>query len=229
MQFLLTDQEIFTLILTSFPAIILFFSYFVYFKKKDVDQITFSKVFLGGILIAFPAGYLNDYILTIFKNEDLINNSLLKGYFAGGLVEELLKFTVLYFFVLKTNSYKNQFEVIFYGITVSVAFALIENFDYVYSYKVLLKNYSYQMALNRSYSALMMHSLNGIVMGFYFSFFAIIKDKKFLGFCILLPIIFHGTYNFLISIYEYYGYCVIFIMILFIFQLYKKFKNIINY
>jgi len=229
MNFLLTDKEIFTLILTSFPAIILISSYFIYFKKKGIDQLTFSKVFLGGILITFPAGYLNDAILSIFKNGDLINDSLLKGYFAGGLVEELLKFSVLYLFVFKTNSYKNQFESIFYGITVSIGFALLENFHYVYSSSALLKNNSDQIAIVRSYSALMLHSLNGIVMGFYFSFFAINKDKKFLGFCILLPIIFHGTYNFLITIYEDYGYYVIFIMILFIFQLYKKFKNIINY
>jgi len=147
------------------------------------------------------------------------------GFFAGGLVEELLKFSILYFFVLKTNSFKTQFEAIFYGITVSVGFALLENFHYVY---VLFKNYSDQMALLRSYSALMLHSLNGIVMGFYFSFFAINKDKKFLGFCILLPIIFHGTYNFLVSIYSLYGYCVIVIMVLFIFQVYRNFKNIIN-
>jgi RsiW-degrading membrane proteinase PrsW (M82 family) len=229
MNFLLTDKEIFTLILTSFPAIILISSYFIYFKKRGIDQLTFSKVFLGGILINFPAGYLNDAIISIFKNGDLINDSLLKGYFAGGLVEELLKFSILYFFVFKTNSYKNQFEAIFYGITVSIGFALLENFHYVYSNSVILKNYSDQIAMVRSYSALVLHSLNGIVMGFYFSFFAINKDKKFLGFCILLPVIFHGTYNFLISIYQDYGYCVIVIMILFIFQLYRKFKNIINH
>jgi len=225
MNFLLTDKEIFTLILTSFPAIILLFSYFIYFKKRGIDQLTFSKVFLAGLLINFPASIFNSVILYFFENGNKINDSLLIGFFAGGLVEELLKFSILYFFVFKTDSFKTQFEAIFYGITVSVGFALLENFHYVY---VLFKNYSDQMALLRSYSALMLHSLNGIVMGFYFSFFAINKDKKFLGFCILLPIIFHGTYNFLVSIYPLYGYCVIVIMVLFIFQLYRNFKNIIN-
>lgn len=225
MNFLLTDKEIFTLILTSFPTIILLFSYFFYFKKRGINQLTFSKVFLAGLLINFPASIFNSVILYFFANGNKINDSLLIGFFAGGLVEELLKFSILYFFVLKTNSFKTQFEAIFYGITVSVGFALLENFHYVY---VLFKNYSDQMALDRSYSALMLHSLNGIVMGFYFSFFAINKDKKFLGFCILLPIIFHGTYNFLVSIYPLYGYCVIVIMVLFIFQVYRNFKNIIN-
>ena len=228
MNFLLTDKEIFTLILTSFPTIILLFSYYFYFKKRGINQLTFSKVFLAGLLINFPAAIFNSVILYFFENGNKINDSLLIGFFAGGLVEELLKFGILYFFVLKTNSFKTQFEAIFYGITVSVGFALLENFHYVYSDSALLKNYSDQMALHRSYSALMLHSLNGIVMGFYFSFFAINKDKKFLGFCILLPIIFHGTYNFLVSIYRLYGYCVIVIMVLFIFQVYRNFKNIIN-
>ena len=51
MSFLLTDKEIFTLILTSFPTIILLVSYFIYFKKRGIDQFTFSKIFLGGILM----------------------------------------------------------------------------------------------------------------------------------------------------------------------------------
>jgi hypothetical protein len=230
MNFLLTDKEVFTLFLTSFPAIILLSSYFIYFKKKGIDQLTFSKVFLAGILIALPAGEMNSFIKSTFKNGNPINDALLGGFFAGGLVEELLKFSVLYFFVLKTNSFKNQFEAIFYGIAVSVSFAIIENFTYVYSHKELLQYLtSQEIALARSYSALLMHTLNGIIMGFYFSFFAVDKDKKFLGFCILLPILFHGSYNFLITLYKPYGICVIILMILFIFKLYKNFKNIINY
>jgi RsiW-degrading membrane proteinase PrsW (M82 family) len=53
------------------------------------------------MLITLPAGQLNSFILKTFTNKNEINNALLVGFFAGGLVEELLKFSVLYFFVLK--------------------------------------------------------------------------------------------------------------------------------
>jgi hypothetical protein len=65
-------------------------------------------------------------------------------------------------------------------------------------------------------------------MGFYFSFYAIKKDKRFLGFCIILPILFHGTYNFLVGLNYYAGLSVLIIMLILVIKFYKNFKEIIS-
>ena len=110
-----------------------------------------------------------------------------------------------------------------YGITCSLGFATIENFEYVY-----INNGDFShltIAAFRAFSAIPLHSLNGIIMGFYFGYFAINNNFKFLGYCILLPIIFHGTYNFFTDIYFIFAICVLIIMFVFVIKIYKDFKN----
>jgi hypothetical protein len=61
-------------------------------------------------------------------------------------------------------------------------------------------------------------------MGFYFGYFAVNNNIKFLGYCILLPIIFHGTYNFFTDINFMFAIGVLIIMSVFVRQIYKDFK-----
>ena len=214
-------KAVITFLLTSLPAILLVL-YFYLSEKFKIDKKIIIKVFSDGVLITLPAGELNSFILKTFSNENEINDALLIGFFAGGLVEELLKFSVLYFFVLKKFGFKKSSDAIIYGIACSLGFATLENFEYVY-----LNNGDYthlSVASLRAISAIPMHGLNGIVMGFYFGFFAVHNNIKFLGYCILLPIIFHGTYNFLTDFNFLFAICVLIIMAVFVRQLYKDFK-----
>ena len=91
-------KAVITFLLTSLPAILLVL-YFYLSEKFKIDKKIIIKVFIAGVLITLPAGELNSFILKTFSNENEINDALLIGFFAGGLVEELLKFSVLYFFV----------------------------------------------------------------------------------------------------------------------------------
>lgn len=214
-------KAVITFLLTSLPAILLVL-YFYSSEKFKIDKRIIIKVFIAGILITIPAGELNSFILKTFSNNNEINDALLIGFFAGGLVEELLKFSVLYFFVLKKYGFTKPSDAIIYGITCSLGFATLENFEYVY-----LNNGDYShltVASLRAISAIPLHALNGIVMGFYFGFFAINNNIKFLGYCILLPIIFHGTYNFLTNFNFLLAISVLIIMAVFIRQLYKVSK-----
>jgi RsiW-degrading membrane proteinase PrsW (M82 family) len=45
-----------------------------------------------------------------------------------------------------------------------------------------------------------MHVFNGVIMGCFFAFYKHSKDIKFLGYSILIPIILHGSYNFLLGV-----------------------------
>ena len=87
------------LYLTILPAIIIFLYFYFATEYKNIHSLIF-QVFVIGLFIAFPAGEFNSYILENFSNNNPVNNALLTGFFAGGLIEELLKFSVLYFLFL---------------------------------------------------------------------------------------------------------------------------------
>ena len=70
---------------------------------------------------------------------------------------------------------------IVYGVTVSLGFATLENYEYVFIYAEKWEIEPYTMAILRSYSAVPMHGLLGCVMGFYFGMYSFsysILNKK---------------------------------------------------
>ena len=85
-----------TFLITIIPSFLILF-YFIKSDKFQEPNKIITMTFLFGILITIPAGYLNHYIINTFSNGELINDAMLRGYFAGGFVEESLKFLVLYF------------------------------------------------------------------------------------------------------------------------------------
>jgi protease PrsW len=196
--------------LTILPAIIIFLYFFFsdhYLEQKKIAL----QVFILSFVIALVAGLLNEFITKTFSNNNKINNELLIGFFAGGLVEELLKFSVLYFFVLKNYRLNSVKDAIAYGATVSLGFAAIENFGYVHDTS---------SAIGRVLFPFPMHGMNGVIMGFYVGFYSLKKNIKFLGYSILVPIIFHGTYNFLASDWLL-RVSVLIVMLVFLLKLYK--------
>jgi RsiW-degrading membrane proteinase PrsW (M82 family) len=213
-----------TLLITILPSIIILF-YFIVSDKFKEPKTTIIQVFVLGVAITMPAGYLNSFILKTFKNGDIINDSLLTGFFAGGLTEEILKFCVLYFFVLKKHEFNEPMDGIVYGVTASLGFATLENIEYVY---FLADNYgttSLELAKARAWSAVPMHGLNGCVMGFYFGLFAFTGNNKYLGYALVIPYIFHGTYNFLIA-EPLYGLSILIILLVTALKLHKTIKNV---
>ena len=120
-----------TLLITIVPSILILL-FFVFSDKFREPKKIIIITFLFGILITIPAGYMNDFILNTFETDNEVNNALLGGFFAGGLVEETLKFLVLYFYILREKAFDEPMDGIVYGIVVSLGFATLENYDYVY-------------------------------------------------------------------------------------------------
>ena len=116
---------------TLLPSILIFLYIYLSDRFRESKKLMF-QVFLLGVLLIIPAGYLNQFIIKTFENNYPVNNALLIGFFAGGLVEEILKFSVLYYFVLKKNEFNEPMDGIVYGVLVSLGFATLENIEYVY-------------------------------------------------------------------------------------------------
>ena len=218
-----------TVILTFVPSILIL-SYFIMNDKFKEPIGSLILIFFLGFLICLPAGILNELSDDFFFKKLNYSEDLTVSFLGPAWAEELLKFAILYFIVLKRNEFNEPMDGLVYGVVVSLGFATYENYTYVYEWAVQIakeenasaETFSYFVALGRSYSAVPMHGLNGAVMGYYFGMYAFSGDKKFLILSLILPYLFHGFYNFLP-----YPTSMIIILILVIFslKLHKDLKN----
>ena len=185
-----------TLLITIVPSFIILGFFFFSDKFKEPKQ-TIAIVFFLGILICLPAGIINDFMYKTFNDGSNFSERLSSSFLSAAWSEELLKFVILYFIVLRRNEFNEPMDGIVYGVTVSLGFATFENYDYVFRWAEEWGVDPYQMAIWRSYSAVPMHGLMGCIMGFYFGMYAFSANKKYLILCLLIPFIIHGLYNFL--------------------------------
>ena len=185
-----------TLLITIVPSILIL-SYFFLSDRFKEPKGSIALVFFLGILICLPAGIINDFMYKNFNDGSDLSEKLYGSFLAPAWSEELLKFIILYFVVLRRNEFNEPMDGIVYGVTVSLGFATFENYDYVFRLAELWEIDPYQMAVWRSYSAIPMHGLNGCIMGFYFGMYSFTANKKYLILCLLIPYLIHGFYNFL--------------------------------
>ena len=183
-----------TLLITIVPSILILLYFFLSDKFKEPKG-SIALVFFLGICICLPAGYINSFMENNFK--DIFSERLLFSFLGPAWCEELLKFIILYFIVLKRNEFNERMDGIVYGVAASLGFATLENYEYVFILAEKWEIEPYTMAILRSYSAVPMHGLLGCVMGFYFGMYSFTANKKYIILCLLIPFIIHGLYNFL--------------------------------
>ena len=183
-----------TLLITILPSLLIV----TFFVKSDrfpepTNQII--KIFFYGIILCFPAFYLNTALISIYTNTG-VGEDLISSFLSAAPIEEVLKFTVLYSLVYKMKDFNEPIDGIVYGVTVSLGFATLENIYYVY----LLSNYfdttSQSLAILRSFSAIPAHGIFGAAMGYYFMKYSYVSKKNNLALCMIVPILLHGSYNF---------------------------------
>ena len=213
-----------TLLLTFLPGLLILF-YFVYSDRFKEPKKIILITFILGIAIGYPAGYLNHYVARFFSNGNIINDALVGGAFAGALVEETLKFLILYFYVFKQKEFNEPMDAIVYGVIISLGFAINENYDYVYRVAEEANILSWDVALARSYSAIPMHAVCGVIMGFYFGQNYFIERGKSFSLALIIPIIIHGSYNFLLSFNWFYSLTILILAVIFCFYLHRVAKE----
>ena len=111
-----------TLFITIVPSIIIFCYFYFSDKFKEPKQ-TIAIVFALGILICFPAGIVNSFIIDNFQQDTNFSERLYSSFLTAAWVEELLKFFVLYYIVLRRSEFNEPMDGIVYGVTVSLGFA----------------------------------------------------------------------------------------------------------
>jgi RsiW-degrading membrane proteinase PrsW (M82 family) len=213
-----------TFMITIVPSLLLILYFFLSDRFKEPKKLTF-QIFILGVLSTIPAFYLNNFIIKNFETGEKFNDALLTGFFAGGLIEEILKFSILYFFVLKKHEFNEPMDGIVYGVAASLGFASLENLHYVYFRSSELGVEEIHLAILRAFTAVPLHGLVGCVTGFYFGLLAFTGNYQFLGYALVVPVIFHGTYNFLLSYNFFYAFLILIILLIFVIKLHNIVKT----
>ncbi|HKK66991.1 MAG TPA: PrsW family glutamic-type intramembrane protease [Bacteroidales bacterium] len=131
---------------------------------------------------------LTEYFYTFEWQHAFVNSFLV-----AGLCEESMKLIALLLIVWRSNYFNEKFDGILYAVFVSLGFALVENIMYV-------TGNGHQVGITRALTAVPAHAVFGITMGFYLArakFTSRGKWHKLLR-AWYIPIILHGTYNYIL-------------------------------
>ena len=115
---------------------------------------------------------------------------------------------------------------IVYGVTASLGFATLENIDYVFHTNWGGVITAEDVAFYRSFSAIPLHGLCGVIMGFNFGKYVFTSNQKYLYFSILVPILIHGSYNFIVGYNFIFALVIIIITLIFSIKFHSNLKKL---
>jgi RsiW-degrading membrane proteinase PrsW (M82 family) len=179
------NLELFTI--TFLPSLIIIF-YIVYSDKFREPALAVIKTLIIGFLITIPAAYFNKLIIFDAGRSALF----------AGLTEETLKYFILFFYIGKQKYFDEPMDALVYGVLISMGFASYENYTYVLQAIQGSKD-SYSVSLIRAFTAVPMHAICGVIMGYFFGYANFIKRKNNLAKALFFPMTIHACYNFLVE------------------------------
>ncbi len=175
--------------LTFLPSFLILFGILKSDKIPEPPKLL-ASAFILGFLLCLPAGELN-YLLIDKSNDPEFYS------FLAGFTEESLKFIGIFLFFWDRVEFDEPIDAVVYGTLISLGFATFENYEYVYVYSQ--GETQFYVSLLRALTAIPMHACCGILMGFLIGKYMTSSNAKFLTFALLIPIVAHATYNFLIT------------------------------
>jgi RsiW-degrading membrane proteinase PrsW (M82 family) len=188
-----------TLLISSIaPA--LFIMYLIYSRDLQKEpKSMLMKAFFGGILSIFIALL---FAMPLSEYESSIPSGLARSFytsfFCAGIPEEFGKWIIFYWLIKKAKDFDQYYDGILYAIFISMGFALVENVLYV------MKG-GMGVAIMRAILAVPGHMLFAVPMGYYLSiskFEPANEAKKHIALSLIIPILLHGTYDFLLFYME---------------------------
>ncbi|MGM0751285.1 MAG: glutamic-type intramembrane protease PrsW [Bacillota bacterium] len=165
-------------------------SYFYLRDEYEAEPVTLVfKTFMYGALITFPIMFLQ-YVLEV---EGIIASTWSTAFISSGLFEEFFKWFILMFAIFQHVDFNEPYDGIIYGASVSLGFATVENILYLVANGV-------EHAFGRAILPVSSHALFGVIMGYYLGkakFSSSEERHKWLFIAIFVPILLHGTYNYI--------------------------------
>jgi RsiW-degrading membrane proteinase PrsW (M82 family) len=147
------------------------------------------KVYIFGVLLVFPV-----MVLQFGFKEELNIPLFADAYLTSGLLEEFLKWFLIFYGAYLHEEFNEPYDGIVYAAALSLGFASLENIFYLYTFGI-------EEALVRALLPVSGHALFGVIMGFYLGKAKFSSGRKkviYLVLSLLFPVLLHGTFNFLL-------------------------------
>jgi len=173
----------------------------IYLKDKyDKEPIhILTKFFTFGVLISVLAIYIEEWFIKI----NIFSESMdifYMSFIVAGLVEEGLKSLILIPNLLKEKNFNEKLDGIIYSVFLSLGFATVENIIYMLYED---PTSAFEVGVIRSIISVPAHMMFGVIMGYYISKYKFTdckSKKRNLILAIILPILLHGVFDFILMI-----------------------------
>ena len=204
------------------PAIALCIKIYRHDKIEKEPLGLLVKLLIAGVVSAIIAIIL-EIILENLLNRLVVEESLFKNFllyfFVVGFSEEFAKYIMLKWASYKSKDFNFTFDAIVYSVFVAMGFAAFENVGYVLIY-------GFETGILRAITAVPMHAVFGVFMGIYYAGSKLYQhNKRYKVLSVLVPMLIHGTYDFIASLNMEYS---ILIFIGFLVIIYASANSIIN-
>ena len=150
-------------------------------------------IYITGGLLSIIVGEVNNFFVNIFFGgqwENLANIPYLAFF------EELFKFAVVYFFIRKSIEKYSLLNIFFFGISVALGFATLENIQYVFTFK---DQWVY-VSIIRVLLTVPMHAVTGgIIAMFLCAYLKGGKEIEYNIYGIGIGVLIHASFNFFVS------------------------------
>ncbi len=148
-----------------------------------------TRTFMFGAVLVLPLMFLQ-YVV---ETENWVVNDFFMAFIATGFTEEFFKWFILMYTIYHHVSFDEPYDGIVYGSAVSLGFATVENVFYLIANGV-------GDALGRALLPVSSHALFGVIMGYYISRNKFSKERTnlFLVLALIIPVILHGFYDYIL-------------------------------
>ena len=169
----------------------------LYVWKKDAKPEPASqliKAILWGIAICIPVAFAELAVMKmLFGNGGPISliGTTVEAFCVAAIPEEAAKLFVLWLVLRKNPYFDEHYDGIVYAVCVSLGFAAVENFFYLYGADNWIGT-----AIARALLAVPGHYAFAVLMGYYYSLYHFVERSAKNAIAILLvPVMAHGVYD----------------------------------
>ncbi|OQB08377.1 MAG: Protease PrsW [Parcubacteria group bacterium ADurb.Bin216] len=201
------DKVILYILIAIIPGLIWLF---IFLRRDNLEEpkLEITKVFYLSMLLVIPAGLIEMNLLEKISSLE-INNLyyFLKFVVIVGLIEEIMKYLVVRYAVLKRSFLDEPIDIVIYMIVSGLGFATAENILTFIADPNLMTDpqisNGVKIAMVRFFGANLLHILCSGIIGIFIalSFYQIKKRYLILVLGFTLSIIIHGVFNFSIELF----------------------------
>lgn len=161
------------------------------YEREPLGKVLLAMV--AGAVIVLPVIFVEEMLMIPVREMGQISGAAWNAFVVAAFTEETFKFIALYLFIWKSPEFNDKYDGIVYATFVSLGFAAVENIGYVVANEA-------SVGLLRAFTAVPAHAIFGITMGFYLGIarFYPLKMADYRRKALLMPILLHGIYDFIL-------------------------------